>query len=73
MRIDGLVRRSRGSDERHTAHTHPMAGTPCDVPLPSTVTLRLNNALSTRRVGRLNEAEAKLEQDLLENLAFFCR
>ena len=45
MRIDGRVRRSRGSVERHTAQSQPIAGTPCDVPLPSTVTLRLNSNL----------------------------
>ena len=28
---------SRGSVDRHTAHSQPMNGTPCEVPLPSTV------------------------------------
>ena len=37
-RIDGRVRRSRGSVDRHTAQSQPMAGTPCDVPVPSIVT-----------------------------------
>ena len=38
IRIDGRVRRSRGSDERQTAQSQPIAGTPWDVPLPRTVT-----------------------------------
>ena len=37
IRIDGRVRRSRGSVERQTAQSQPIAGTPCDVPLPRTV------------------------------------
>jgi hypothetical protein len=32
------VRRSRGSADRHTAQAQPIIGTPCDVPLPNTVT-----------------------------------
>jgi hypothetical protein len=32
------VRRSRGSDERQTAQSQPIAGTPVEVPLPRTVT-----------------------------------
>src|SRR5829696_5903255 len=37
IRMDGRVRRSRGSDDRQTAQSQPIAGTPCDVPLPRTV------------------------------------
>src|SRR6266536_921809 len=39
IRIEGRVRRSRGSVDRQTAQSQPMAGTPCEVPLPRTVTL----------------------------------
>ena len=38
IRIDGRVRRSRGSVERQTAQSQPIAGTPCEVPVPRTVT-----------------------------------
>src|SRR3954451_3775946 len=68
-RIDGRVRRSFGSVERQTAQAHPIDGKPCDVPLPSTVTLRLNNPLSA--AGRFDEAQAKLVEHRLEHLTFF--
>src|SRR6266404_6195673 len=67
MAIEGRVRRSRGSVERHTAQSQPIEGTPWDVPLPRTVTLRFNNPLS--RAGRFDEAQAKLVEDLLQDLA----
>ena len=31
---EGRVRRSRGSEEWHTAQSQPMVGTPIEVPLP---------------------------------------
>src|SRR5262245_18093473 len=65
-RMDGRIRRSRGSVERQTAHSQAIIGTPCDVPVPSSVTLRLNNPVPA--VRRADEAHAKLEQDLLEDL-----
>src|SRR5271154_1681805 len=42
MRIEGRVRRLRGSPvgetaETHTAHRHPMVGTPIEVPVPRKV------------------------------------
>src|SRR5438445_8441262 len=58
MRIDGRVRVSRGSDERQTAQSHPIIGMPCDVPVPSSVTLRLNDALAA--VFRLDESQPQL-------------
>src|SRR4029079_15094283 len=70
-RIDGRVRRSFGSVEGQTAQSHPIDGTPCDVPLPSTVTLRLNNLLSA--AGGLDEAHAQLVEHRLEHLTFFSR
>ncbi len=36
---DGLNLLSLGSEDRHVSHSHPIVGTPEDVPLPSTVTL----------------------------------
>ncbi len=36
---EGRVRRSRGSLEWQTAQSHPIVGTPIEVPLPSTVTV----------------------------------
>src|SRR5712692_2285217 len=69
MKIDGRDRRSRGSVDRHTAHSHPIIGTPCEVPLPSSVILRLNDPFAGAR--RLDEAQAELVEDLFENLAFF--
>jgi hypothetical protein len=36
--VDGRLRRSRGSVDRHTAQVQPIIGTPCDVPLPRTMT-----------------------------------
>src|SRR5436190_5490039 len=36
-RHDVRSRLSRGSSERHTAQSQPMAGTPVDVPVPSKV------------------------------------
>src|SRR3954463_8181791 len=68
---DGRVLRSRGSVDRQTEQSHPIAGTPWDVPLPSTVTLRFNNPLPTAR--RFDEPKTELVEDLLENLAFFGR
>ena len=67
MAIEGRVRRSRGSEDRQTAQSQPIAGTPVDVPLPRTVTLRLNNPLST--AGGLDEPEAQLIEHLFEHLA----
>src|SRR5262249_16963235 len=46
-------------------------GTPCEVPLPSTVTLRLNNPLPA--AGHLDKPQAQLIQHLLEDLPFFGR
>jgi hypothetical protein len=34
----GRVRLSRGSSDMHTAHPHPIIGTPCEVPLPRMTT-----------------------------------
>ena len=39
IRIDARERLSRGSVERQVAHSQPIIGTPCDVPVPSTSTL----------------------------------
>src|SRR5882724_9672348 len=36
---EGRVRRSRGSDDRQTAQSQPIVGTPMDVPLPRTVSV----------------------------------
>src|SRR5437660_11661917 len=36
--IDGRNRRFFGFSDMQTAHPQPIIGTPCDVPLPSTVT-----------------------------------
>src|SRR6478736_10442582 len=68
-RIDGRVRRSLGSADRQTAQSHPIDGTPCDVPLRITVTLRVNNPLSA--AGRFDEAQAELVEHRLEHLPFF--
>src|SRR2546430_974093 len=67
MRIDGRVRRSRGSVDRQTAQSHAIIGTPCDVPVPSSVTLRLNDASAAG--FRLDEPHAELVENLLEHLA----
>ena len=40
IRIDGRVRVSRGSVDRQTSQSQPIAGTPCHVPLPRTVMRR---------------------------------
>src|SRR3954469_5808461 len=69
IRIDGRVRRSLGSVERQTRQSQPIIGTPCDVPVPSSVTLRLNNPLSA--AGRLDVAQAQLVEHLLEDLPLF--
>src|SRR5438034_5032182 len=69
MRIDGRVRRSRGSVDRQTAQSHPIIGTPCDVPVPSSVILRLNDASAA--VLRLDEAHPELVEHFLEDLPFF--
>src|SRR4029077_13959300 len=67
--MDGRVRRSRGSVERQTLQSQPIDGTPCDVPLPRTVTLRFNNALPA--AGSFDESEPQLVEDLLEDLPLF--
>src|SRR6266404_6315816 len=66
MAIEGRVRRSRGSVERHTAQSQPIEGTPWEVPLPSTVTLRFNNQFPG--AGRLDKPQTQLVENLLENL-----
>src|SRR5437773_6309550 len=71
IRIDGRVRRSRGSVERHTAQSQPIIGTPCDVPVPSSVILRLNDALAAA-LG-LDESEAKLVENFFEQLPLIVR
>jgi hypothetical protein len=38
MKIDGRSRVSCGSDDWQTRQLHAMSGTPCEVPLPRTVT-----------------------------------
>src|SRR5215467_2788081 len=69
MRIEGRVRRSRGSVDVHTAQSQPIEGTPLDVPLPRTVTRMGSNPRQnpgSRRddpllAGRaLHESHAKL-------------
>jgi hypothetical protein len=37
--MEARVLRSCGSVERQVSHSHPIIGTPCDVPVPSTSTL----------------------------------
>lgn len=37
IQMEGRVRLSRGSIERHVPHVHPIVGTPDDVPVPSMV------------------------------------
>src|ERR1035437_3714117 len=64
MRIDGRSRRSCGSAERQTAQSHPISGTPCDVPLPSTVILRFNDPFAAAR--RFDEAQTELVEDRSE-------
>src|SRR5262245_27563179 len=83
MRIDGRVRWSCGSVDRHTAQRQPMNGTPWDVPLPRTVTRtargsRLGARGSMSRVNdprrltaRFDEAHPQLVENLLEDLALF--
>src|SRR5262245_12805888 len=71
IRIDGRVRRSRGSFERQTSQSQPIIGTPCDVPVPRSVILRLNNAFLAGR--RLNVPHSQLVEDLLQHLTLFRR
>src|SRR5262249_31668033 len=66
MRMDGLVRRSLGSLERHTPQSQPIIGTPCEVPVPSRVTLRLNRLFPA--ASDLHESKPQFVQDLLEYL-----
>src|SRR5262245_62145063 len=73
IRIDGRVRRSRGSAERQTAQSQPIAGTPCDVPLPRTVTRISGFDDPLLAAGGLDEPHAELEEDLLEELPLFGR
>src|SRR5580765_881167 len=74
IRIDGRDRLSRGSLDRHTSQSQPIAGTPWEVPLPSTVTRRaeglgLNDPTAT--TGRLDEAQPELVEHLVEDFALF--
>src|SRR5205809_4385901 len=69
MKMEGRVRRSRGSVDRHTSQSHPIIGTPCEVPLPSSVILRFNDPFAAAR--RLDEAQAELVENLFQNLALF--
>src|SRR5215467_13451038 len=81
MRIDGRVRWSCGSVDRHTVQRHPMNGTPWEVPLPRTVTRTTRySRLATRgsrlvtRDSRVNDARGlatrldKAHPQLVENL-----
>jgi hypothetical protein len=40
-RIEGRLRRSRGSWERHVSQRQPIIGTPCEVPVPRNLTAQL--------------------------------
>ena len=40
IRIDGRLRASRGSVEQQVRQSQPIMGTPCEVPVPSMVTLK---------------------------------
>src|SRR6185436_17023585 len=84
IRMDGRVRRSRGSEDRQTAQSQPIAGTPWEVPLPRTVTrimvdgdliadrfLGLDDALAG--AADFDKAEAELVEHLFEHLALFGR
>src|SRR5436305_823386 len=71
IRIDGRVRRSRGSGDRQTAQSHPIIGTPCEVPVRSSVIVRLTDASAA--VSRFDEPQAELVKDLLEHLTLFGR
>src|SRR5207237_4068961 len=66
IRIDGRVRRALGSVDRQTRQSQPIIGTPCDVPVPRSVILRLNNTLPA--AGRLDVAQTQLVEHLLEHL-----
>src|SRR5215471_18777950 len=71
MRMEGRVRRSRGSLEWQTAQSHPIIGTPWDVPVPRRVILRFNDPLAAAL--RLDVPEAQLVEYLLEDLALLGR
>src|SRR6476620_10551160 len=70
-RMDGRIRRSRGSVEWQTAHSQAIIGTPCDVPVPSSVTLRLNNPLSAAR--GLYEPHTQLVEQLFKDFVLLGR
>src|SRR5579862_5748863 len=78
-RMDGRMRLSCGSVERHTAQSQAIAGTPCDVPVPSRVT-RMQEASGCsglndprRAALDLDVAHPQFEQDLLDDLALLRR
>src|SRR5262245_18160427 len=75
MKIDGRDRVSRGSVERQVAQSHPIIGTPCDVPEPSTSTLAAEAGVITSRrhdallvTLRVDKTHAELIEDGLEQL-----
>jgi hypothetical protein len=57
IRIDGLVRLSRGSVDWQTAQVQPIIGTPMDVPVPRKVTSTgLVGGNEVRLTGRASDA-----------------
>ncbi len=50
MRAEDRKRWSRGSAEVQTRQSHPMTGTPCEVPVPSSVSFRKEGFKSSGRI-----------------------
>jgi len=48
---DVRIRRSLGSVDLQTAQSHPIIGTPCDVPVPRNVIFTTDDAAPARRGG----------------------
>jgi hypothetical protein len=48
MSADARDRQSRGSVDRQVAHSHPIIGTPWDVPEPSTMTFAVGRGVSVK-------------------------
>lgn len=59
---DERSRLSRGSSEVHTSHPHPMTGTPCEVPVPRSVSFKLV-------LGLLAQTSEKIAAVLLNSIA----
>src|SRR5215204_3109498 len=73
IRSEGRNRVSRGSSERQVRQSHPIIGTPCDVPVPRNVICKLIYLWlddPPLALLRLHVAHAQFVQQIIDELRF---